>query len=53
MRFNLYPIHWVANPHPDPEPFDPNLLPFDVADGVRIEAVEFRKGTFEIGRAHV
>ena len=50
MRFNLYPIHWVANPHLDPEPFDPNLPPFDVADGVRIEAVEFRKGTFELHR---
>ncbi len=50
VRFNLYPIHWIANPHLDPEPFDPNLLPFGIASGVQIEAVQFRKGAFELHR---
>jgi hypothetical protein len=27
MRFNLYPIHWVANPHLEPGAFDDNLRP--------------------------
>src|SRR5207253_1776352 len=41
---------WVANPHFDPEPFDPNVLPFDIADGVRIEAVQFSEGAFDLHR---
>jgi hypothetical protein len=47
MRFNLYPIHWVASPPLDPEPFDPAVLPFDVVEGARVEAVEFVEGVFE------
>ena len=50
MKFNLYPILWVAKPHLDPEPFDPSLLPFDLADGVRIERVKFREDAFELHR---
>jgi hypothetical protein len=52
MRFELYPIHWVADPHLDPEPFDHGLLPFDVAEGVRIEAVagRFNEGVFDLHR---
>lgn len=53
MRFNLYPIHWVANPHLDPEPFDPHLLPFDIAEGVRVELVQFRAGAFEPHRQNL
>jgi len=55
MRFNLYPIHWVADPHLDPEPFDHNLLPFDIAEGVRIEALadRLRPGTFDLHRRHL
>lgn len=50
LKFNLYPIHRVANPHLDREPFDPGLLPFDLANGARIEAVRFRDGAFELRR---
>jgi len=51
MRFTLYPIYWVADRHVDPEPFDHDLLPFDVTDGVRIENVadRFRAETFALG----
>jgi hypothetical protein len=51
MRFTLYPIYWVADPHVDREPFDRDLLPFDITDSVRIEAVadRFRPGTFALG----
>lgn len=55
MRFSLYPIHWVAKPYLDPEPFDHNLLPFEVTEGVRIEALadRFRSGTFDLHRRHI
>jgi hypothetical protein len=51
MRFTLYPISWVADPHLDPEPFDHNLLPFDVTENVRIESLEgrFRPDAFALG----
>jgi hypothetical protein len=51
MRFTLYPISWVADPHLDPEPFDHNLLPFDVTENVRIESLDgkFRPDTFALG----
>jgi hypothetical protein len=51
MRFTLYPIYWVADPHLDPEPFDNNLLPFDITENVRIESLvgRFRPGTFALG----
>jgi len=51
MRFTLYPIYWVADPHLDPEPFDHNLLPFDITENVRIESLagRFRPGTFALG----
>lgn len=52
MRFLLYPIHRVADPHLDPEPFDEALLPFEVAEGVRIEAVaeRFTERAFDLHR---
>jgi len=52
MRFTLYPIHWVADRHLDPEPFDHHLLPFEIIENVRIEAVaeRFRPGTFDLWR---
>src|SRR5690242_4360530 len=53
MRFTLYPIHWVANLHLDPEPFDPDRLPFEVVEGVRIEEVHFVDGAFELHRRHL
>jgi hypothetical protein len=53
MRFNLYPIHWVAMPHLDPEPFDPNTLPFEIAEGVRIESIRFIENAFELHRPHL
>jgi len=55
MRFNLYPIHSVANPHLDPEPFDHNLLPLDIMEGARIEAIadRFRPGTFDLHQTHL
>jgi hypothetical protein len=55
MRFNLYPIHWVSDPHLDPVPFDHKLLPLDITEGVRIEAVaaRFRPGTFDPHRKHL
>jgi hypothetical protein len=51
MRFTLYPIYWVADPHLDPEPFNHGLLPFDIAEDVRIESLaeRFRPGTFALG----
>jgi hypothetical protein len=52
MRFfTLYPIYWVAERHLDPLPFNHNLLPYDVAENVRIESVaaRFRPGTFDLG----
>src|SRR5262249_50805637 len=51
MRFTLYPIHWVADPHLDPEPFDQALLPYDITQNVRVESVagQFRPGTFAPG----
>src|SRR4051812_23146083 len=49
MRFTLYPIHWLADPHVDPEPFDYRILPFEVTENVHIEAVRerLRPGTFD------
>src|SRR2546423_2688426 len=51
MKFTLYSIHWVADPHVDPEPFDHGILPFEIIDGVAIERVaeRFRPGTFDLG----
>jgi len=51
MRFTLYPIYWVADPHLDPEPFDHNLLPFDITENARIESLagRFRPDTFALG----
>jgi hypothetical protein len=48
MRFTLYPIHWLAN-QIDRAPFDHSVLPFDIAENTRIEAVSqrFRPGTFK------
>jgi hypothetical protein len=49
MKFTLYPIHWLADAVDD-EQFDHDKLPFDVTEGVRIEAVShrFRNGTFDL-----
>ncbi len=49
MNFTLYPIYWLADVVDD-EQFDPCKLPFDVAEGVRIEEVSdrFAKGTFNL-----
>src|SRR5437764_10408398 len=51
MRFTLYPIYWVADPYLDPEPFNPDILPFDITENARVEAVaeRFRPGTFDLG----
>jgi hypothetical protein len=51
MDFTLYPIYWLADAIDD-EQFDLNKLPFDVADGVRIEDVSghFATGTFDLFR---
>lgn len=51
MRFTLYPIYWVVDEHLDPEPFDHNVLPFDIAENVRIESLagRFRPDTFALG----
>jgi len=48
MKFTLYPIHWLADAVDD-EQFDHDKLPFDITEGVRIEAVSvrFRNGTFD------
>jgi hypothetical protein len=48
MKFTLYPIYWLAG-GADDEHFDLGKLPFDVTDGVRIEAVSerFREGEFD------
>ena len=47
MNFTLYPIYRLAD-EVDGEPFDLARLPFDITEGVRIEAVRerFRPGTF-------
>jgi hypothetical protein len=53
MKFTLYPIRWLADKDTaDDEHFDKTLLPFDVAEGVRVEDVfeRFRKGAFDIFR---
>jgi hypothetical protein len=48
MNFTLYPIHWLAD-EIDGVPFDLSRLPFDIAEGVRIESVRerFREGEFD------
>lgn len=49
MNFTLYPIYWLADTIDD-EQFDVTKLPFDVAEGVRIENVSgrFAAGTFDL-----
>ena len=51
MRFTLYPISWVADPHLDPEPSNHALLPYDITENVGIEAIDgqFRPDTFALG----
>ncbi len=49
QRFHLYPINWVSDADGiEPNRFDPGILPFDVAEGVRIEQIEFKPGLFDI-----
>src|SRR5438132_6296156 len=52
MKFTLYPIYWLGDVVDD-ERFDLNQLPFDLTEGVRIEAVagRFSKGTFDLFKA--
>src|SRR6267154_508696 len=45
MNFTLYPIYSLAG-EIDDERFDLGLLPFNVTEGVYIEAVKFHPGTF-------
>src|SRR4051812_43660198 len=49
MRFSLYPIHRLTSEYLDTEPFDHSVLPFQIMDGVTLEAVadRFRPDTFE------
>src|ERR1700676_3179669 len=49
MNFNLYPIHWLPGESKG-NPFLPNKLPFDIAEGVCIEAVRerFREDAFTL-----
>lgn len=51
MKFTLYPIYWVAGPGDD-KPLDVARLPFNVTDGVRVEAVSnlFDKGVLDSAR---
>ncbi len=46
MNFTLYPIYELASDL-DGEPFDLTRLPFDITEGVRIEAVKFHPATFD------
>jgi len=48
-EFTLYAIYSLADQWDDPEPFDINRLPFDIAEGVRIEDVSqfIRDDTFK------
>ncbi len=50
MRFTLYPIYALSR-QGDPEPFDLTVLPYEITDGVCIEAVaeRFRPDTFDLG----
>src|SRR6266478_1579305 len=54
VNFTLYPIYWLADAL-DNEPFDLGRLPFDITEGVRIEAVKerFRPGTFNPHKARL
>lgn len=52
MRFTLYPINGLAE-QGDDEPFDARQLPFDICEGVRIEAVAFRPDTFDMMRTRL
>jgi len=54
MNFTLYPITWLAT-NLDEEPFDMNRLPFDLADGVRIERVaeRFPEGSFKLWKERI
>jgi hypothetical protein len=50
QRFHLYAIHGVANTWREDEPFDPTKLPFEVAEGVRVEDVSpfIKEGAFKL-----
>jgi hypothetical protein len=54
MNFTLYPTYWLADAL-DGEPFDLGRLPFDITEGVRIEALgeRFRPGTFDLHKVRL
>lgn len=54
MNFTLYPIYWLADAVGG-VPFDLGRLPFDITNGVRIEAVKerFLAGAFDLWKENL
>lgn len=47
MNFTLYPIYWVADGAVGTPPFDEATLPFEIAEGVRVERINDHIGHSE------